>query len=117
MTLLIVGDNPGLLNRYTQAFSDAGHLVVPALSAAMAEQMCGVSTYDVIVITLALPEGERNRLADRVRARSPQARIVCAGRCAEAVKGRCLKGADLVIDSEKPQEVLRIVALLDERLS
>lgn len=113
MTVLVIGCDPGLLATYYEVFSHPGHTVLTATSRAVAETAC--RTVDAIVITSALSVEERNHLAEHVRARAPEAIIVCAERCEAGSRIRCLSGADVVVDFLEPQEVLAFVTMLHNR--
>jgi DNA-binding NtrC family response regulator len=74
--VLVVDDDPTVSEVVAEALSDRGHVVRCASSAAEALGLLGERVADLVVTDLAMPDVNGLALADMVRARWPEARIV-----------------------------------------
>ncbi len=114
MRVLFVEDHVALSEAISTGLRSAGFAVDPALSLAEARDSLEVTTYDLVIIDLGLPDGDGfDLLADLQRFQVPAIVMTARGALGDRIDGLG-RGADdyLVKPVEMPELVARCRAVL-----
>jgi two-component system, OmpR family, KDP operon response regulator KdpE len=113
--VLVIEDDKGIQDVLRILFESSGFRVVASDTARMGENDARLHRPDVIVVDLALPDGDGVNVIQAIRAWSPVPIIVLSARTAEAERVRAFEsGADdyVVKPFSAPELIARIRAIL-----
>jgi two-component system, OmpR family, KDP operon response regulator KdpE len=113
--VLVIEDDKGIQDVLRILFESSGFRVVASDTARMGENDARLHRPDVIVVDLALPDGDGINVIQAIRAWSPVPIIVLSARTAEAERVRAFEnGADdyVIKPFSAPELIARIRAIL-----
>jgi DNA-binding NtrC family response regulator len=112
-TVLVVDDEPSILGTLKKALSLEGYSVDVAGGAALAEERLAKKSYEVVLLDVALPDGDGLDLLDRWRKRGEDADVIVMsghGTIDAAVRATKLGALDFL---EKPLSTDRLLVMLE----
>jgi DNA-binding NtrC family response regulator len=112
-TLLVVDDEPSILGTLKKALSLEGYSVDVAGGVALAEERLAKKDYDVVLLDVALPDGDGLDLLGRMRERTTDTEVIMMsghGTIDAAVRATKLGALDFL---EKPLSTDRLLVMLD----
>ncbi len=111
--VLVVDDEPSILNTLKKALSLEGYAVDVAGGVGVAEERLGKRSYDVLLLDVALPDGDGVELLERLRAAGNDAQVIMMSGHANidaAVRAIRLGALDFL---EKPLSTDRLLVVLE----
>jgi DNA-binding NtrC family response regulator len=114
--VLVVDDEPSILNTLKKALTLEGYAVDVAGGVGVAEQRMAKRSYDIVLLDVALPDGDGIELLGRLRAQGNDAQIIMMsghGTVDTAVRATKLGALDFL---EKPVSTDRLLVVLDNTL-
>src|SRR6187551_1323334 len=114
--ILVVDDEPSILSTLKKAISLEGYGVDVAGGIGVAEERLSRKTYDVLLLDVALPDGDGLEFLSRVRAASNEVAVIMMSGHATidaAVRATKLGALDFL---EKPLSTDRLLVMLDNAL-
>jgi DNA-binding NtrC family response regulator len=114
--VLVVDDEPSILSTLKTALSLEGYAVDVAGSVNLAEERLRKRSYDVLLLDVALPDGDGLSLLERQRATGNEAQVIMMsghGTIEAAVRATKLGALDFL---EKPLSTDRLLLVLDNTL-
>jgi DNA-binding NtrC family response regulator len=112
-TVLVVDDEPSILGTLKKALSLEGYSVDVAGGVAIAEERLGKKTYDVLLLDVALPDGDGLELLGRLREHDDETLVIMMSGHATidaAVRATKLGALDFL---EKPLSTDRLLVMLE----
>jgi DNA-binding NtrC family response regulator len=112
-TVLVVDDEPSILGTLKKALSLEGYSVDVAGGVALAEERFAKKSYDVVLLDVALPDGDGLDLLDRWHKRGEEADVIVMsghGTIDAAVRATKLGALDFL---EKPLSTDRLLVMLE----
>jgi len=112
-TVLVVDDEPAILGTLKKALSLEGYSVDVAGGVALAEERLAKKDYEVVLLDVALPDGDGLDLLGRLRARGEDADVIMMsghGTIDAAVRATKLGALDFL---EKPLSTDRLLVMLE----
>jgi len=114
--ILVVDDEPAILSTLKTALSLEGYAVDVAGSVGLAEERLAKRSYDVLLLDVALPDGDGVQLLERQRAAGSEAQVIMMsghGSIEAAVRATRLGALDFL---EKPLSTDRLLVVLENTL-
>jgi CheY-like chemotaxis protein len=74
--LLVVDDNPELLDSMKDILEDAGYSLITAVSVQSAIELIPAEPFDLALIDLQLPDGSGIQIAEAIKSKKPAIRII-----------------------------------------
>ena len=114
--VLVVDDEPSILNTLKKALSLEGYAVDVAGGVKLAEERIGKKSYDAILLDVSLPDGDGVELLERMRNAGEDAQVIMMSGHATidvAVRATKLGALDFL---EKPLSTDRLLVVLDNAL-
>ncbi len=114
--VLVVDDEPSILSTLKKALSLEGYTVDVAGGVALAEERLAARGYDVLLLDVALPDGNGVELLEKLRAAGNDAQVIMMsghGTVDVAVRATRLGALDFL---EKPVSTDRLIVLLENTL-
>jgi DNA-binding NtrC family response regulator len=112
-TVLVVDDEPSILGTLKKALSLEGYSVDVAGGIALAEERLAKKDYDILLLDVALPDGDGLDLLGRLRARGEDADVIMMsghGTIDAAVRATKLGALDFL---EKPLSTDRLLVMIE----
>ncbi len=112
-TVLVVDDEPSILGTLKKALSLEGYSVDVAGGVKLAEERLAKKGYDIVLLDVALPDGDGLDLLGRLRERGEEAEVIMMsghGTIDAAVRATKLGALDFL---EKPLSTDRLLVMLD----
>src|SRR5687767_6609456 len=112
-TILVVDDEPSILSTLKKALSLEGYSVDVAGGVALAEERLGKRAYDVVLLDVALPDGDGLELLAKLKKSDADAQVLMMSGHATidaAVRATKLGALDFL---EKPLSTDRLLIMLD----
>src|SRR5688572_28919938 len=117
--ILIVDDEPAVLDVLTVVLTDSGYEVSPASRCPLALELLGQKPHDIVLCDIRMPGMDGFELLREVRRAHPATDVVMMtgyGSLDGAVDAMALGAADYLIKPLKPKEIqARIRAVLERR--
>jgi DNA-binding response OmpR family regulator len=111
-SILIVDDDTAILHVFTRIFERKGYYVTVAERGKEAIEQLSINHYDVVLIDLALPDMEGNKLFPLIKNESPKTlRIMLTGKT--WLQGS-IDGADVFVG--KPVNPEKLLSIIDTKL-
>jgi DNA-binding NtrC family response regulator len=114
--ILVVDDEPSILNTLKKALSLEGYSVDVAGGVGLAEERLGKKSYDVLLLDVSLPDGNGVELLEKLRAAGVETPVIMMSGHATidtAVKATRLGALDFL---EKPVSTDRLLVVLENTL-
>ncbi|HEY6559319.1 MAG TPA: sigma-54 dependent transcriptional regulator [Polyangiaceae bacterium] len=114
--VLVVDDEPSILNTLKKALTLEGYAVDVAGGVSLAEQRIAKRSYDVVLLDVALPDGDGLELLGRLRAQGSDTQVLMMSGHASidaAVRATKLGALDFL---EKPLSTDRLLVVLENTL-
>jgi DNA-binding NtrC family response regulator len=115
-TVLVVDDEPSILGTLKKALSLEGYAVDVAGGVALAEERLAKKNYDIMLLDVALPDGDGLELLGRLRAGGNEVQVIMMsghGTIDAAVRATKLGALDFL---EKPLSTDRLLVMVDNAL-